>query len=101
MEILALAKTFTQDLSLFERGTPIKCFRKRFESDTKSISHDMIKQARSCLKEVLESIRFEVDGVGDGKAWSGPEDPPHIGGPALQSQARVVDHSQRSHAKGA
>ena len=41
-----------------------------FESDTKSISHEMIKQASSCLKEAVESIRFEVDGVGDGKAWS-------------------------------
>ena len=70
MEILALAKTFTQDSCLFERGTPIKCLRKRFESDTKSISHEMIKQASSCLKEAVESIRFEVDGVGDGKAWS-------------------------------
>ena len=50
----------------------------------------MIKQASSCLKEAVESIRFEVDGVGDGKAWSEqipqdktghehrPEDPPHI-----------------------
>ena len=70
MEILALAKTFTQDLSLFERGTLIKCFRKRFESDTKPISHEMIKQASGCLKEAVESIRFEVGGVGDGKAWS-------------------------------
>ena len=70
MEIFALAKTFTQDSCLFERGTPIKCFRKRFESDTKSISHEMIKQASSCLKEAVESIRFKVDGVGDGKAWS-------------------------------
>ena len=70
MEILALAKTFTQDSCLFERGTPIKCLRKRFESDTKSISHEMIKQASSCLKEAVESIRFEVDGVEDGKAWS-------------------------------
>ena len=66
MEILALAKTFTQDSCLFKRGTP----GKRFESDTKSISHQMIKQASSCLKEAVESILFEVDGVGDGKAWS-------------------------------
>ena len=40
MEFLALAKT---PPSLFELGTPIKCFRKRFEADTKSTSQEMIK----------------------------------------------------------
>ena len=75
MEILALAKTFTQDPSLFDRGTRSKCFRKRCESDTKSISQEMIKQASSRLKEAVESICSEVDGVGDGKAWS--EQIPH------------------------
>ena len=70
MEILALAKTFTQDPSLFERSTRSKCFRKRCESDTKSISQEMIKQASSRLKEAVESICSEVHGVGDGKAWS-------------------------------
>ena len=75
MEILALAKTFTQDPSFFERGTPIKCFRNRFESDAKSISQKMIKQASSRLKEAIESIRSEVAGARDGKAWG--EQIPH------------------------
>ena len=70
MEFLVLAKTFTQDSSLFELGTPIKCFRKQFETHTKSISQEMIKQASSRLHEAVGSIRSEVDGVGDGKAWS-------------------------------
>ena len=79
MEFLALATTFTQDPGLFELDTPIKCFRKRFEADIKSISQEMIKQASSRVKEAVESMRSQVHGVGDGKAWSGriPHDKAH------------------------
>ena len=86
MEILALAKTFTQDPSLFDRGTPIKCFRKRFESDTKSISQEMIKQASCRLQEAVDSIRSAVDGVGDGRAWS--EQIPHDKAHNLEDEHR-------------
>ena len=70
VEFLALAKNFTQDPGLFELDTPLKCFKKRFEADTKSISQEMIKQASSRLKEAVESMRSQVHGVGDGQAWS-------------------------------
>ena len=118
MEFLTLAKTFTQDSSLFELGTPIKFFRNRFEADTKSVSQEVIKQASSRLQEAVESSRSEVDGVGDGKAWSEqiPHDKAHnlekfmsiaqktlftLDGQLFSHKLAAVERCGRSHAAGA
>ena len=59
VEILALAKTFTRDPSLFERGTPIKCSRKKVR-ERRQVNQPGDDQA---------GFRSEVDGAGDIKAW--------------------------------